>query len=137
MKRSEYGKHTRGQWKKRELVMAVLAVLRANQYQGGLPLTADRIHQFVGCNRGSLFTHLKKWCYYEYILRSEGFKPSGYSILPKGNSYFEAVAQGFLSRRKGEWVYVDVRALLRRLPGFQTFRGGQSRLNVASLLRIL
>ena len=120
MKRSEYGKHTRGQWKKRELVMAVLAILRANEFQGGLPLTANRIHQLVGCNRGSLFTHLKKWCYYGYILRKECFKPLGYSILPKGNSYFEAVARGFLSRRKGGWVYVDVPALLRRLPAFNS-----------------
>ena len=46
---------TRGEWKNRELVMAVLAVLRAAKWQGLPGLTAQRIFEHTGCNRSSLY----------------------------------------------------------------------------------
>ena len=107
---------TRGEWKNRELVIAVLAVLRAAEWQGLPGLTAQRIFEHTGCNRSSLYCHLLKWVRYEYITRRRVGRLYDYSIAAKGNSYFEAITQGFLSRRKGKWIQLDTLALLRRLP---------------------
>jgi len=110
---------TRGQWKYRELVMAVLAVLRAAEYQGISGLTAQNILDSTGCNRSSLYCHLLKWVRYSYITREKIGDLYHYYIAPRGNSYFEAITQGFLSRRKGKWIQLDTRALIRRLPAYR------------------
>ena len=110
---------TRGQWKNRELVMAVLAVLRAAENQGISGLTAQDIFKNTGCNRSSLYCHLGKWVRYDYITRRQINGLYHYFIAPKGNGYFEAITQGFLSRRKRKWIQLDTRALLRSLPAYQ------------------
>ncbi|MFC2062665.1 hypothetical protein ACFLS8_01770 [Chloroflexota bacterium] len=110
---------TRGQWKNRELVMAVLAVLRAAGYQGISKLTAQEILENTGCNRSSLYCHLLKWARYGYLTRERIGALYHYSIAPRGNSYFEAITEGFLSRRKRQWIQLDTRALIRKLPAYQ------------------
>ena len=110
---------TRGKWKKRELVMAVLAVLKVAQQQGIPGLTAQMIYENTGCNRSSLYCHLGKWVRYEYVTRERVGGLYHYSIAPKGKSYFEALTQGFLSTRKRKFIQFDIRTLLRRLPFYQ------------------
>lgn len=119
MNRAKNVVSTRGEWKNRELVMAVLAVLRAAEWQGIPGLTAQRIFEHTGCNRSSLYCHLLKWVRYGYISRRRVGRLYGYSIAAKGNSYFKAITQGFLSKRKREWIQLDTQALLRRLPAYQ------------------
>ena len=119
MKRNAETESTRGKWKKRELVMSVLIVLRVAQQQGIPGLTAQMIYENTGCNLNSLYCHLSKWVRYEYITRERVGGLYHYSIAPKGNSYFEALTQGFLSIRKRQFIQFNTSALLKRLPLYQ------------------
>ena len=119
MKSDAKTESTRGKWKKRELVMAVLAVLKVAQQQGIPGLTAQMIYKYTGCNHNSLYRHLGKWVGYEYISRKRVDGLYHYSIEPKGNSYFEALTQGFLSTRKRKFIQFDTQNLLKRLPLYQ------------------
>ena len=110
---------TRGKWKKRELVMAVLLVLKVAQQQDIPGLAAQMIYEYTGCNHNSLYCHLGKWVRYEYITRKRVGGLYYYSIALKGNSYFEALTQGFLSTRKRKFIQFDTSALLKRLPLYQ------------------
>ena len=119
MKSDAKTESTRGKWKKRELVMAVLAVLKVAQQQGIPGLTAQMIYKDTGCNLNSLYRHLGKWVRYEYISRKQVSGLYHYSIEPKGNGYFETLTQGFLSKRKRKFIQFDTQNLLKRLPLYQ------------------
>jgi len=121
-------RHTRGQWKSRELKGATLAVLRQyeREVESGIALspylTAERIAILTGANLGSLRTLLKRWVRGGHIKRLKS-KPYGYAITPRGNVCFEILTNGYISRRHGRWVQVNMRAVIRRLPGFRYIEG--------------
>ena len=119
MKSDSKTESTRGKWKYRELVMAVLLVLKVAQNEGMSGLTARMIYKNIGCNLNSLYNHLGTWVRYEYISRERVSGLYNYSIAPKGNSYFEALTHGYLSIRKRKFIQFDTQALLQRLPLYQ------------------
>ena len=92
--------------------MAVLVVLRIAKQQGIPGLTAQTIYEYTECNRSSLYCHLGKWVRYEYITRERVGGLYRYSVAPKGNNYFEALTQGFLSIRKRKFIQFDTPTLL-------------------------
>ncbi len=69
MKRGEYGRHTRGEWKYNELVWAVLAVLDVSKRSGLPPLTVRALHTMTGGNYRSILNYLPKWVELGWITR--------------------------------------------------------------------
>jgi len=115
---------SRGLWRSRELKFATLAILRVYQRQveAGIAfphfLTAKKIIELTGGNPTSIRTLLKKWCRGRVIERQKYGKLFGYSITVKGHTCFEALADGYFSRRRGKFIQVDAQAVLRRLPAY-------------------
>ena len=69
MKRGEYGKHTRGEWKHNELVWAVLAGLYVSKQNGLLPLPMNAIHKMTGGNYRAISNKLPTWVDLGWIRR--------------------------------------------------------------------
>ena len=116
--------HTRGLWKSGELKAITLGILRQceREVDSGIAfmpyLTAERIALITGANLGSIRTLLKRWVRGGHIKRLKS-KPYGYAITPHGNRCFEILCNGYISRRHHRWVQVSIRAIIRRLPGYQ------------------
>jgi len=125
MKRGDYGKHTRGQWKHNELVWAVLAVLDVSRRSGLLPLTMKAIYKMTACNYRSLINKLPTWVELGWINRHPPrrvqyfVKPVyTYSITPKGKRRMFKMERpkqrGTLSFKPG----VNREAMIKRIPYF-------------------
>ncbi len=116
---------TRGIWRSRELKYATLAVLRqhSREVEAGIAfphfLTAKKIIELTGGNPTSIRTLLKKWCRGRVIERQKYGKLFGYSITARGHTCFEMLTEGYLSRRRGRFIQIDARAVLRRLPAYR------------------
>ena len=58
------------------------------------------IYVDIGCNHNSLYYHLSEWIRYGYITKRQIDGLYHHLIALKDNSYFKAITQRFLSRRK-------------------------------------
>ena len=129
MKRGEYGRHTRGEWKYNELVWAVLAVLYVSKQSGLPPLTVRALHTMTGGNYRSILNYLPKWVELSWITRRPPrrcqyfVKPVyTYSITPRGKTRMFRME---LPQQRNTLTFkpgVNREAVIKRIPYFNNGR---------------
>jgi len=129
MKRGEYGRHTRGEWKYNELVWAVLAVLYVSKQSGLPPLTVRALHTMTGGNYRSILNYLPKWVELGWITRRPPrrcqyfVKPVyTYSITPRGKTRMLRME---IPRQRNTLTFkpgVNREAMIKRIPYFNNGR---------------
>jgi len=125
MKRGDYGRHTRGEWKHNELVWAVLAVLDVSCRCGVPPLTMKALTNMTGANYKSISNKLATWVRLGWIKRHPP-RRAQFSVKPVYTYSLTAVGKQRMFRievpqQRNTLTFkagVNREAMIKRIPYF-------------------
>ena len=130
MKRGDYGRHTRGEWKHNELVWAVLAVLDVSCRCGVPPLTMKALTNMTGANYRSIGNKLATWVRLGWIKRHPPRRAQNhvkdvysYSIFAAGKDTMFRMEMPQQRNTLTFKVGVNREAMLKRIPYFKNNGG--------------